>query len=79
VAVIRLPTLGFPCVITMRSTTPPREWSSRGRTPIFTSWCTVTVPSPSGTSPSIAATYAVPREGCPANGSSPPGVQIRFR
>src|SRR3972149_86614 len=73
------PPRGSLWVIPPRSTTPPREWSSSGSTPIPTSWWAVVTPSPSETIPSMAATYAVPREGWPANGISPPGGKIRFR
>ena len=39
---------------------------------------TMRVSSPvSGNSPRAASTCAVPTVGCPANGSSPPGVKIR--
>ena len=60
---ILVPRTGSPCVITTFFTCPPSQISSSGRTPISSSWYTTDDPSGCGTSPSIAATYAVPIEG----------------
>src|SRR3972149_4778749 len=73
------PSAGSPWVMTTFRIRPPSTRSSIGRTPISSSWCTTDEPSGWGTRPSLAATYAVPRDGCPANAISPPGVKIRFR
>ncbi len=73
------PRTGAPCVMMTFFTCPPSQISSSGRTPISSSWYTTDEPSGFGTSPSRAATNAVPIDGCPAKGISPPGVKMRLR
>ena len=56
-----------------------RRWMATGTSPASSSKTTSRGSSSGPKAPMVASTNAVPMLGCPANGTSPPGVKMRTR